>query len=286
MSEPEIQLSRQEVMDHLTRVLSSASMMSSGRHRKFLSFAVEETLAGRADRLKAYTIATGAFGRADDFDPQQDSIVRIEAGRLRRALEHYYLTDGAADRLRIVIPKGTYVPRFELAAVRQADPQQVAARGGLPPPGGQVPRLFVCDLEQEGDLVGRERFAAGVTRQLIMGLMRVGGVQVFGKPAGKGRAPQQDPHQVSPDYNPDYVLSGTVLVDADELIVDLLMQERPSGHFVWTGRFGSDLVRSELIHLRNEIADQIVEELAQPHGILHRSAAGEEGEVLRHLAHR
>lgn len=284
MSEPGLQLSSQDVIDHLTRIQSSAAMGSSARHRRFLSFVVEETLAGRADRLKAYTIATGAFGRADDFDPQQDSIVRIEAGRLRRALEHYYLTDGAADRLRIVIPKGTYVPRFELAAARQADPQQVAARG-LPPPGGQVLRLFVCDLEQEGDLVGRERFAAGVTRQLIMGLMRVGGVQVFGKPTGKGRAPQPDPHQVSPDHNPDYVLSGTVMVDADELIVDLLMQERPSGRFVWTGRFGSDLVRSELIHLRNEIADQIVEELAQPHGILHRSAA-DEGEVLRHIAHR
>jgi TolB-like protein len=285
MSDPGLQVSSQDVMDQLLRVQSSTSMMSSGRHRKFLSFVVEETLAGRADRLKAYTIATGAFGRADDFDPQQDSIVRIEAGRLRRALEHYYLTDGAADRLRIVIPKGTYVPRFELAAARQADLPETAVRG-LPPPNGRGLRLFVCDLDQEGDLVGRERIAAGVTRQLIMGLTRVGGVQVFGRPVGKGRAPQAHPHRVSPDHNPDFVLTGAVMVDAGELIVDLLLQERPSGRFVWTERFQRELVPSELIRLRNEIAVQIVQRLALPHGILRRRAIDAEGEVLRHRAHR
>ena len=78
----------------------------------FLTYVVEEALAGRTDRIKAYTIATEVFGRDARFDPQLDSIVRIEAGRLRRSLERYYLTDGRTSRLRIDIPRGGYVPVF------------------------------------------------------------------------------------------------------------------------------------------------------------------------------
>jgi len=58
---------------------------------------VNETLAGRASQLKGYTIATAVYERNEGFDPQVDPIVRVEAGRLRRALEHYYLTDGIND---------------------------------------------------------------------------------------------------------------------------------------------------------------------------------------------
>ena len=102
----------EDVRRALARILASSALGKSERHRRFLSFIVEETLQGRGDRLKAYTIATSAFGRGEAFDPQQDSIVRIEAGRLRRALEHYYLTEGANDQLRIDIPKGSYLPQF------------------------------------------------------------------------------------------------------------------------------------------------------------------------------
>ena len=78
----------------------------------FLRFVVEETLAGREHRLKGYTIATRVFGRGDDFDAAQDPIVSIQAGRLRRALERYYLVAGGRDPVFIDIPKGRYVPRF------------------------------------------------------------------------------------------------------------------------------------------------------------------------------
>ena len=97
----------------LERVLASADFDASERNRSFLRHVVEETLAGRAERIKAYNIATTVFGRDDRFDPQLDSIVRIEAGRLRRSLERYYLTSGRDDPVRIGIPKGSYVPTFE-----------------------------------------------------------------------------------------------------------------------------------------------------------------------------
>lgn len=98
--------------DQVARILASADFSRSERLSRFLSFIVEETLAGRGDRLKAYTIALSVFERPATFDPQADPLVRIEATRLRRALEHYYLTEGRADPVVISVPKGAYVPLF------------------------------------------------------------------------------------------------------------------------------------------------------------------------------
>src|SRR4051812_48479924 len=105
-------LSPQLVQDELQRVVVIRDFMPSERKRRFLKYVVQETLAGRADRIKAYTIAVNVFDRDPSFDPLADPVVRIEAGRLRRCLEHYYLAEGAADRIRITIPKGGYVPHF------------------------------------------------------------------------------------------------------------------------------------------------------------------------------
>ena len=96
----------------LERVLLSPEFMSSERNHRFLRYVVEETLGGRADRIKAYSVATEVFGRGDDFDAMQDSIVRIEAARLRRSLEIFYLKDVEETGIRISIPKGSYVPKF------------------------------------------------------------------------------------------------------------------------------------------------------------------------------
>ena len=94
------------------RVIAHPVLAKSPQLANFLTFIVEETLAGHGDRLKAYTIATDALGRDANFDPQTDPIVRVEAGRLRRALEHYYAGDGRDDPVIIELPLGHYVPVF------------------------------------------------------------------------------------------------------------------------------------------------------------------------------
>jgi adenylate cyclase len=104
---------RDRIRAQLGHILASRAFDASRRNRAFLRFVVEETLAGRGDRLKAYTIATSVLGRDEAFDPQADPIVRIEASRLRRSLERYYLIAGQDDPVRIDIPKGGYAPSFQ-----------------------------------------------------------------------------------------------------------------------------------------------------------------------------
>ncbi len=101
------------IEEQLDRMFESSQFGANDRRRAFLKYIVDETLAGRADRVKGYSIGVSVLGRSEDFDATSDPIVRLEARRLRRELEHYYLTDGSNDPLVITIPKGSYVPSFE-----------------------------------------------------------------------------------------------------------------------------------------------------------------------------
>ncbi|MBW9054444.1 hypothetical protein [Rhizobium mesosinicum] len=104
-----------EICRQVERILGSEEFHAPKRGRDFLEFVVNETLAGRSGFLKAFTIANVVFGREASFDPQNDPVVRIEAGRIRKALERYYLVAGRTDEVIITVPKGGYVPHFEYA---------------------------------------------------------------------------------------------------------------------------------------------------------------------------
>lgn len=100
-------------LEALSRILTSGHFRASERNKQFLKFVVEETVAGRASRIKAFTVAVDVFGRDSSFDASVDPIVRIAAGHLRRSLEEYYAGKGKRDPVKIVLPLGTYAPVFE-----------------------------------------------------------------------------------------------------------------------------------------------------------------------------
>ncbi|MDJ0857052.1 MAG: hypothetical protein QNI88_17710, partial [Desulfobacterales bacterium] len=106
----------------LELVLASSDFKATPQQVALLKYVVGQTLAGNADRIKGYTVATEVFGRRPDFDQNIDPIVSIQAGRLRRALARYYQGTGKHDPLRIEIPKGSYVPVFRVRPQAQATP--------------------------------------------------------------------------------------------------------------------------------------------------------------------
>ncbi|QFR34468.1 adenylate cyclase [Ancylobacter sp. TS-1] len=131
----------EDVQHQVERILASPELRRSCRLADFLAYIVEETLQGRQDRIKAYSIGIEVLGRDAAFDPQLDPVVRIEAGRLRRELEYYYLTTGRDDPVGIEIPKGAYVPHFFYRA-HAAGPARPAGDGPTrsPPLPAMPPR--------------------------------------------------------------------------------------------------------------------------------------------------
>lgn len=106
------------VRETLERLLASETFGRSERARKLLRYLVEREQAGEADKLKGFSIAMDVFGKDGDFDPSTDAVVRVQAGRLRELLQHYFANEGVAEPIRIAIPRGGYVPSYELNAIR------------------------------------------------------------------------------------------------------------------------------------------------------------------------
>ncbi|MER8918319.1 hypothetical protein [Mesorhizobium sp. M0802] len=122
------------VRETLERLLASETFGRSERARKLLRYLVEREQAGEADRLKGFSIAMDVFGKDGDFDSSTDAVVRVQAGRLRELLQHYFANEGVAEPVRIAIPRGGYVPSYELNAIRLPVGQEplAAAVAGLP----------------------------------------------------------------------------------------------------------------------------------------------------------
>ena len=105
-----------QIVRHLERVVASRVFAKAGRSQRFLRYLVEETIAGRGEAAKEYTIAMDVFDRDAGYDPAVDATVRVEAGRLRSRLREYYAEEGREDELLLSLPKGGYRLTFTRAA--------------------------------------------------------------------------------------------------------------------------------------------------------------------------
>jgi TolB-like protein/Tfp pilus assembly protein PilF len=289
----------------LARILVSPDFYVSPRNRDFLGYVVEETIAGRGQRLKAYTIAVQVFHRDASFDAAQDPIVRIEAGKLRRGLEHYYLTSGREDPIRIEIPKGGYAPLFSSVdpgapprrdALSARWPDWMGRRtfgllamsigafliagtiwlllgrpglenGSRPVAQEAGPAIVVMPLQSLGEGEGAELLATGMTADLIADLMRFDGLSVFVGPLPPSRATDPVAERVA------YAVSGAVERTSTRIRVSAQLLDRPTARVLWSQAFERSLSTAEIFDVRHDLASGIVSHLAQPYGIINTDAA-------------
>ena len=94
--------------EQIEKLLSSHALHGSESLCKLLRYLAAHSLEHPGASPKEYQIATEVFGRQQDFDPHVDSMVRVQAGRLRTKLAEYYASEGAEDSVVVELPKGTY----------------------------------------------------------------------------------------------------------------------------------------------------------------------------------
>lgn len=105
-------LNKATVLQELEIILNSPAFRQSNRSRQFLSFVVRHKLDGHEDLLKERTIGAELFERKADYSTGDDPIVRVQAGDVRKRLEHYYKEFGHESTFSIELPVGSYVPEF------------------------------------------------------------------------------------------------------------------------------------------------------------------------------
>lgn len=148
------QLSVERQRQALDSILASKTFDRSEQLRSFLRYVCEQSLAGAASQITEYSIGVHALGRPADFAPAEDSIVRNRAYALRKKLEEFYESEGAAEPVRIELPKGSYSPHFSLAAAAAAPVDSPALPPGVPPAPAKPARWLVALAFAAGTLIG------------------------------------------------------------------------------------------------------------------------------------
>jgi TolB-like protein len=302
------QPSPEEVRAQLARITASLGSSIPDRLHAFLRHVVEETLAGRGERIKAYTIAVEVFGRDATFDAHADPAVRIEAGRLRRALEHHYLSAGRADPVLIDIPKGGYTPVFAFRPVATASATPAVLPGSwrrwpwialataaalalslgtfwgfarAPPApveasvvrgGPGVPTLVVVPFDDLGDGPISGLHARGLTEELLTQLAPFKELTVLGRDTSRSLPPQPDVARFR-GLGARFALEGGVRAAAGRVRITARLLDTQTSAVLWSQAYDRDLSVHDLVATQEDIAGQVATKIAHPYGVIARVEA-------------
>jgi TolB-like protein len=236
------------VRRQLELIVSSSAFSHAQRLRSMLRFLVEQTLEGRAASLKETVIGHEVCGRPASFDAKADPIVRVDANRLRSRLQTYYEGEGSADPLRIVLPKGTYVPLFVPTAA--ASPKREDRYGAI----------AVLPFVNLSGVADQEFFSDSLTEQIIFRLSRLSGLRVIARASAfqfKGQT--ADIRTAGRQLDVDYILDGSVRVVNAHLRITVRMSDARTAFVLWSDRY--ERPWENVLDVEEEVAASVTDAL-------------------------
>ncbi|QOY89878.1 hypothetical protein [Paludibaculum fermentans] len=280
----------EEVRAALTRILASPRFAGAEKLSRFLSFIVETTLAGAGAEIKEYLIALEVYQRPESYNPRVDSIVRVEASRLRTRLSEYYAAEGQTETIRISLSKGRYVPDFER---RPAAPPAPEAPFPAPVPSKRSWRwaalaamvavcgasfagwhfwranehsrdlgraIAVLPFEDFSEESGNGRFAAGLAVEIADRLGQAGGLQVAGRTsADRYKGKSDSIHSIGQQLGVGSVLEGSVRREGDRLRITAHLASTRDGFHLWSATY--DRTARDPLAIQAEVAKLIETEV-------------------------
>ncbi len=254
----------EKIQEQLQRILASPEFQATDRQREFLQFVVAETIAGRDQEIKGYTVATQVFGRKEDFDQATDPIVSIQANKLRRALERYYLVAGTQDPVCIDIPKGTYVPTFCEHIGVELDRTSRSAVGSEIRFEGSWPSVLVRTFKNLTGDPELNYLTVGLATELAMEITRYQDIRVLMyDPEGHGKR--------ASDTVARFVIDGSVRQDKAVMKVAVHLVDTTTNTQVWGDMHQSDLEAAQLIAFQEDVARVIAVKIAGEDGIISKN---------------
>ncbi len=247
-----------EVQEQLRRIESSAGFRGSARLQRFLRIAIERTLAGQTDQLKEYAVGRDVFQRGERYDPRTDSIVRVEARRLRSKLRQYYQTEGASDPVVIRFPRGSYVPEFARAGQMEEEP--------APPPAPtekswNVRTVAVLPFSNLSPEAEQQFFCDGITEDIINALTAVPDLQVIGR-ASMFAVEREDPREIGARLGAGTIIDGSVRKSGELLRISVKIIDAETRQAVWSHIY--DRRPPDVFVIEDEIAHSIADTLRVP----------------------
>lgn len=271
-------LSSESIRAQLQRILASDLFLNAQRPSQFLRFIVETSLAGKDRQIKEYVLGVEVFGRPQAYDPKDDPVVRIEAGRLRKKLGEYYGGPGRNDPLVIEVPRGGYVPTFgrktsqlEIASSRnqKSDQPKTWLLGKVPvvalatvlaigaiyyirfrhPSRGTPTSIAVLPFLNLTSEPGEAYLTDGVAEELTTGLAQLKGLRVVAATSAfQFRGKAEDVRKIGQALNAEALLEGSISQSNGNLRIDAQLIDTRNGFHLWSKGYDiqpADLAGSE-----------------------------------------
>jgi TolB-like protein len=251
-----------EILEQVERICSNSEFKAKKLICHFLRFIVNETLEGRGDQLKGYTIGVSVLGKNDDFDPEQDSLVRIHAGRLRRLLHTYYLDSGKNDPILIEIPKGGYQPIFsskdEVLSIANAEDesQKILTREA------SIAVLPFKNLTGDPD---KEYIAYGLSEELSLELTNYEDLKIINCWHRPDIAISEN---VYDKIGARYIIDGNVQAYDESVRILVKLVDICTDTQIWSERYSRDLSVKNLVTVQEDIADTVAKTVGSEVGIV------------------
>jgi adenylate cyclase len=239
------------IRSQLEDIIASKEFVKSERLRRFLRLTVERTLAGEADQLKQYVLGRDVFDRGPSYDPRIDSIVRVEARRLRSKLQRYYETHRDADIL-IEFPEGSYVPVFgERTPAPVAPPAKFASITSI---------IAVLPFANLGPDTDQDFLCDGITEAILNKLATIPKLRVVARTSVyhfKGKT--GDVREIGETLGAATVVEGSVRKAGDRLRVSAMAVKTADGCSLWSGTFDRQV--ADVFAIQDGIASAVANSL-------------------------
>jgi serine/threonine-protein kinase len=260
-------ISPDEAYAELERIFADSAFATAEKMKRFLRFIVQETLAGRGDDLNETLVGMELYSRDGTFDPRQDSIVRVEAGRLRAKLREFYELQAGGGGIRIDIPKGSYKPTFKgLKGTGAKKSAEIALEKRSP--GRTIAVLPFADMSPQRD---HEYFGDGLAEELMFALSRLQNLRVVSQTSvfafkGKGT----DVREIGKQLDVEYIMEGSVRKAEQQLRVAVRLSEAGTGFQIWSEVFERTL--KDVFEVQQQISKAVA-------GALRIAVLGEEEDL-------
>lgn len=280
MERTNIELIPELVKKQLRKLLDQEELKRSPILAKFLEHVVVTKLAGREDEIKEYTIGVKALGRPMDFNPQLDAVVRIHASRLRNILFQYYHGAGKDDLIVISIPKGTYVPVFDVNNekteqlhhyVRSQSEINGYEKPALRPKGISIkPVIAVLPFHNLSPEHTNVSFLTSLGEQLSTELSKFDNLTILSYYATQNlESSVTDLKEIKNKVGIDYILTGSLRFLNGTLRLNIQLLAVDSGNILWSDSFLRHQLNDEnAFDVQDEIISKVANTIADDHGMV------------------
>jgi TolB-like protein len=250
----------EDIFTELESVLTFTSLKSSPILSKFLRYIVEETVNENQQFIKEYSIALNVLNRSADFNSNDDAVVRIHAGRLRRILNEYYLTIGRNNSLIIDIPKGCYIPRF----IQNEHNREETMPAIVPAYNNTNPIIAVFPFKSITTEQNLDLFSLMLCEELTAQLSLFDDISVIGNFSYEMISKiNQNIMDAANLLGADFIITGNIQCNERTLQIRVNLLNTKTGEFLMTKSFDSIDIKD--IH-QNEITHSIVSEIGGYYG--------------------